>query len=121
MKERFRLRKPADFRKVFKEGKRFLSPHFVLYMRKNIVQDASLPDRQARIGISLAKRHFKLATRRNRLRRIAKELFKKELSTRFKEYDFVVASRQTYPRSNINEVSKELKYLITKPCLKKYD
>ena len=119
MRERFRLRKPADFRKVFKEGKRFLSPHFVLYMRKNILQDTCLSERSARIGISIAKRHFKLATRRNRLRRVAKELFKKELSARFKEYDFVVTSRQAYPSSNINEVIKEIKYLITKPRLRK--
>ncbi|MEE9500147.1 MAG: ribonuclease P protein component [Candidatus Omnitrophota bacterium] len=108
MKEKFRLRRSADFRKVFKEGKRFLSPHFVLYMRKNIL-------RQARIGVAISKNHFKLATRRNRLRRVAKELFKKELNVCFKGYDFVVTSRRSYPHSNISKVVKELRYLITKP------
>jgi ribonuclease P protein component len=122
MKERFCLRRPGDFRKVFKEGKRFLSPHFVLYMLKGA--ESSLPGKealpsagQARIGISIAKRHFKLATRRNRLRRIAKEMFKSQLSASFKGYDFVVASRGAHPRSNISEAVKELKHLITKPLL----
>ncbi len=108
MKEKFRLRRSADFRKVFKEGKKFLSPHFILYMRKNIL-------RQARIGVAISKNHFKLATRRNRLRRVAKELFKKELNVCFKGYDFVVTSRRSYPHSNISKVVKELRYLITKP------
>lgn len=114
MKEKCRLRRSADFRKVFKEGKRFLSPHFVLYMHKNILRQACLTGRQARIGIAISKTHFKLATRRNRLRRVMKELFKKELSACFKGYDFVVASRRAYHHSNINKVVKELKYLITK-------
>ncbi|UCD54662.1 MAG: ribonuclease P protein component [Candidatus Omnitrophota bacterium] len=119
MKEKFRLRKSEDFRKVFKEGKKFLSPHFILYIHNNILRQTA-DDKQAclrgaRIGISISKNHFKLATRRNRLRRIAKELFRKELSARFKGYDFVVTSRRAHPRSNINKVVKELKYLITNP------
>ena len=112
MKKRFCLRRPGEFRKVFKEGKRFLSPHFVLYVLKGV--ENSLP---ARIGISIAKRHFKLATRRNRLRRIAKELFKSKLSASFKGYDFVVASRSAYPSSNTSEAAKELKHLMPKPLL----
>ena len=126
MKEKLCLRRSADFRKVFKEGEKFLSPHFILYAHKNILRQACLTGRQApldskhltgqaRIGISISKNHFKLATRRNRLRRIVKESFKKELSTCFKGYDFVVSSRRAYPHSNISKVIKELKYLITKP------
>lgn len=114
-----RLRKPADFKKVFRGGKRFSSPHFALYMYKDALDKACLPDRQAgrqaRIGISISKRHFKLATRRNRLRRIAKEWFKRELSPSFKGYDFVVASRRAFPGSNINEAVREMKQLITNP------
>jgi len=115
MKEKLCLRRSSDFRKVFKEGKKFLSPHFILYAHKNILRQAGLAGRQARIGISISKNHFKLATRRNRLRRIVKESFKKELGAYFKGYDFVVSSRRAYPHSNISKVIKELKYLITKP------
>ncbi len=101
------LREAIDFRKAFKEGKRFLSPHFALYIRKNAVL-------QARIGISISKRHFKLATRRNRLRRVAKELFREKVTPRFEGYDFVVASRAKVLKANNNEAANELKQLISR-------
>jgi len=65
-----------------------------------------------RVGVSLAKRHFKLATGRNRLRRIAKELFRTEINPRASGYDFVVASRPSRFRSTPGEAAKELKQLI---------
>ena len=107
MEKRLRLQRSTDFKKVFKEGKRFPSPHFVLYIRKN-----ALP--QARLGVSISKSHFKLATRRNRLRRIARELFRKDISRDFKGYDFVIASKRNYPSRDMREAIKELKALLGK-------
>lgn len=105
MKKEFRLKKSIDFKKTFKEGRRFLSPHFVLYMRKNALKIA-------RLGVAISKKHFKLATRRNRLRRIAKELFRQEASHELKGYDIVVASRAGCAKSNINEAINGLKRLL---------
>ena len=105
MGKELRLRRRADFKKAYKEGTRFLSPRFVLYMREN-----TLP--QARIGISISKSHVKLATRRNRLRRIAKEVFREEMSRPFSGYDFVIASRRNCPNTNITEAVTELKKLL---------
>lgn len=99
------LRRPLDFKKALKEGRRFLSPSFVLYMRKNALS-------QARFGISISKIHFKLATRRNRLRRIAKEMFKKDLNPCLRGYDLVVASRANAREADFNESIKELKQLM---------
>lgn len=99
------LRKPADFKKAFKEGKRFLSPHFVLYRR-----ESGLP--AARIGISIAKKHSKLATRRNRLRRIAREVFRTEVCLHSGGSDFVLASRSPWPDTNVKAVAKEVKSLL---------
>ncbi|NQU95697.1 MAG: ribonuclease P protein component [Candidatus Omnitrophica bacterium] len=101
------LRKPADFKKVFKEGKRLLSPRFVLYVRDN-----ALP--QARVGISIAKIHFKLATRRNQLRRAAKETIRQEAGRFIKGCDLVVTSRASTLKPDINESIVELKELIRK-------
>lgn len=107
MKKETRLRKASDFKKVFREGRRFLSPHFVLYMREN-----ALPE--ARLGVSISKTHFKLATRRNKLRRIAKEAFRREISPRLKGRDFVVASRAGFlSKPHINEAINELKRLLS--------
>ena len=105
MKREESLKKPADFKKVFKEGKRFLAPCFVLYMRKTA-------GAEIRLGVSISKSHFKLATRRNRLRRVAKEMFKKEVAPRLAGYDFVITSRAGCGKWVIGEAVKDLKRLI---------
>jgi ribonuclease P protein component len=92
-----------DFRKAYREGRRYLSPSFVLYARKN-----DLP--QTRIGVAISKAHFKLATKRNRLRRVAKELFRNEIIPRVTGYDFIVSSRAA--GRNVREALVELKDLI---------
>lgn len=105
MRKELRLKKPSEFKVIFKEGKRFFSPHFVLFMR-----NSGLP--AARLGVSISKRHFKLATTRNRLRRVAKEFFREEISPNFKGCDFVIASKANFPHKNVNDIAKEVKNLI---------
>jgi len=99
-----RIKKTLDFKKAYKEGKRFLSPRFVLYVRPNGLS-------HARIGVSIAKRHFKLATKRNRLRRVAQELFRTKKAARVSGFDFVIASRGRREQ-DINEAVRELRSLI---------
>lgn len=106
MKKKFRLKKTPEFKKVYKEGKRFVSPRFVLYMR-----ESTLPD--SRLGVSLSKSHFKLATRRNRLRRVTKELFKEKIFPFLKGYDFVLASRGGSQKAKQDTVENDLKRFIS--------
>jgi len=99
---------------VFKEGRRITSPHFALYIKEN-----QLPT--ARLGVSVAKIHFKLATRRNKIRRKAREHFRKESGRAYKGYDFVLASKAAHPGSNIRLALRELKDLflrVKNTCLK---
>ena len=105
MRKESRLRNPLDFRKAFREGKRFKSPHFALYIRRNSLVEG-------RFGVSFSKAHCKLATRRNRLRRIAKEEFRNNVAPGFKGYDFAVASRASYRHLDIEKIAGELKQLI---------
>lgn len=105
MRKEFRLRKQSDFKAAYKKGKRSLSPCFVLYIHKN-----SLP--LSRVGVSISKRHFKLATQRARLKRVAKELFRKKINPVSAGYDFVLASRAACRGKHINEAAKEIKCLI---------
>jgi len=108
MKKEQRLRKPADFRKTYKEGRRFVSPNFVLYVRPN-----GLP--YARVGVSIKKSHFKLATKRNRLRRVAKESFRKDMIVRGRGYDFVAASRVGRRGPDMKQAARELRGLVSHP------
>lgn len=101
------LVKASDFRRTFREGKRFSSPHFVLYIREN-----GLP--ASRIGISIAKAHFRLATRRNKLRRVAKERFRQKPDVHSKGYDVVVASKARYHDKNLKEALNELADIFNK-------
>jgi ribonuclease P protein component len=101
MKNRsLRLNKPSEFRQIFKEGRRFISPHFVLYVRENALGGP-------RIGVSVSKSHFKLATRRNRIRRVVKELLKKSQGN----CDFVLASKAGCPGGNIKKALNEIRDL----------
>jgi ribonuclease P protein component len=101
------LKKTSDFRQIFKEGKRFTSPHFVLYMRRSAAP-------RARIGFSISKEHFKLATRRNKIRRVAKELFRTRGAC-LAGHDFVIASRARCPGADIKKALAEIKNLIAGP------
>lgn len=112
MRKESRLRAPSDFRKTYKEGKRVLSPHFVLYIRENSLA-------KARIGVAIAKKHFNLAINRNRLRRVAKELFRKKPAACFEGCDIVVASRRTLLKPNMNEAEKELRKILLTQILHK--
>jgi len=106
MRKNLRLKKPSDFKKTFKEGKRRLAPHFVVYRRENTLSCL-------RVGVSISKRHFKHATKRNRLRRVATELFRTEISPHLRSgYDFVVTSRASRDQATFNKKVDELKNLI---------
>ncbi|MFH1594680.1 MAG: ribonuclease P protein component [Candidatus Omnitrophota bacterium] len=108
MPKHLSLKNSSDFARVFKKGKRFLSERFVLY-----VCDNSLPE--SRFGVSIAKIHFKQATRRNRLRRVAKETFRvKVIPVLTKGYDCVLASRASRLPRDIKEACKEIRDLLTR-------
>lgn len=106
MEKEKRLKKTPDFKKAFREGKRFLSPHFVLYIHKNSL---TFP----RLGVSISKGHFKFATRRNRLRRVATGVFRTQINPDLSGYDFVVASRRNTPGISIKQATEELRELLS--------
>jgi len=110
MRKKYSLKKPDDFKNVFKKGKRLIEPYFVLYTLKN-----ALPE--SRLGVSIAKAHFKLATRRNRLRRVARELFRKTIFPSIKGHDFVLTSRAGYSKPDLKEALINIKRLIARTSL----
>lgn len=64
-----RLRQSAEFRAVFANGRKFVSPGFVV-----IAAEGSAG--QARLGLALAKRRIARAVERNRVKRVLRESFR---------------------------------------------
>ena len=64
-----KLLKPFEFAAVLKDGKRYVGKYVVLAVRRS-------PQRLARLGLAIAKKHAKLAGDRNQIKRIARESFR---------------------------------------------
>ncbi|AKI98053.1 ribonuclease P protein component [Kosmotoga pacifica] len=86
LKKEERLRKKADFDRVFRYGDAIQDPFFVVIYIKN-----GLPF--SRIGISVRKK-FGKAHVRNRLRRLVKEIFRRHKAVFPKGYDILFIARK---------------------------
>ena len=75
----FRLKKQADFQKLFKTGKRAFSPSLTMIYRQA---------EKLTMGISVGKRHGK-SVKRNRIKRLIREAFRAENNGLKKQYRFV--------------------------------
>ena len=76
-----RLRSQPEFQRVF-QGKRLGSREFVLYYRSAPI---------AKLGIIISKKNVKLATRRNRIKRVVREWYR--LNDRPEQELIVIANR----------------------------
>lgn len=64
-----RLRKPKDFKKSKNHQRLSQNPYFVIYYKKSETG-------QARIGVIVSKANVRLAASRNRIKRVAREVFR---------------------------------------------
>ena len=62
----YRLKKQADFQKLFQKGKRVFSPSLTMLYR---------PAQKMTMGISIGKKHGK-SVQRNRIKRLIREAFR---------------------------------------------
>ena len=83
-----RLKKQADFERLFHKGKRAFSPSLTLIYR---------PSDSMRMGISIGKRHGK-SVKRNRIKRLIREAFAKTQGEMKGTYSFVIIPKvnETY-------------------------
>jgi ribonuclease P protein component len=80
-----KMNRPGDFSRVFRQGKRIGGDGLTILTVKNTVG-------YPRLGLAVAKKHLKLASQRNRLKRIVRESFRQHQSV-FSNLDIVVLSR----------------------------
>lgn len=95
-----RLHKEAEFLAAF-SVKPQCSEHFFLYVKKN-------NQKQARLGLVTGKRFCKHAVRRNLIKRIAREIFRKN-SVSLPAVDILVRLRKDFDKKNKILSYQELK------------
>lgn len=102
----YRLKKQADFQRLFKKGGRGFSPSLtVIYS----------PSDTMRMGISVGKRHGK-SVQRNRIKRLLREAFRAVVGEMHGTYAFVLVPKvgETY---SLAEYKKHLQWIIRKEKL----
>lgn len=100
-----RLRKKRDFKLASDEGQRCVLRRIVIIYRKN-------PGKAARLGLSVSK-ELGNAIRRNRLKRMIREYFRKEKS-RFIGFDLHVIVRPPRQKSLLDLVEDEVLLDLTR-------
>lgn len=101
-----RIKKQADFQKLFKKGKRAFTPSFTMVYT---------PSEQMRMGISIGKKHGK-SVQRNRIKRLLREAFRLTQGEMKGTYSIVLIPkvREEY---SFETFEKHLKCMIKKEKL----
>ena len=101
-----RLKKQADFQKLFHKGKRAFSPSLTVVYT---------PSEKTRMGIFVGKRHGK-SVQRNRIKRLLRESFRRTQGDMKGNYSFVlipkVCDKYTY-----ETFERHLRWIIKKENL----
>lgn len=90
------MNRPGDFTRVFREGQRTGGGGLTVLTVKNTVD-------HPRLGLAIAKKHIRLATDRNRIKRIIRESFRLNQSA-FSNIDIVVLSRPGLTRREDTQI-----------------
>ena len=102
----YRLKKQADFQKLFGRGKRAFSPSLTLLYR---------PSEKPIMGISLGKKHGK-AVQRNRIKRLLREAYRAEFGAMKGTYSVVLIPKVADEYS-LKTYRAHLKWMIEKEKL----
>jgi ribonuclease P protein component len=100
-----KLRKNAEFKRVYREGRSLATKTTVLVYKKN-------KEAYNRLGISISKKVGKSVTR-HRLKRRYKEAYRSLEHVLKKGYDFVIIARKGADRLTYAEAVRDLQRLIS--------
>ena len=106
LKKEYRLRKNADFRKVYRSAKSVSSRYLVLYPKANKGDGI-------RIGFSISKKVGK-ANVRNYYKRRLREIVRHNLQHIKPGYDLIILTRVPVTELGYHELEKNVKYLFLK-------
>ena len=94
------MNNPRDYSRVFRQAKRVSGTGLTILTVDNSVG-------HPRLGLAIAKKHIKLANRRNRLKRIIRESFRQHQSD-FSNIDIVVLTRPDITKRDSAELWQAL-------------
>ena len=102
----YRLKKQADFQRLFQKGKRGFSPSLTILYR---------PADKTTMGISVGKKHGK-SVQRNRIKRLLREAFRAAQSEMKGSYSIVILPKVAEEYS-LETFIKHLQWIIRKEKL----
>ena len=80
--EKYRLKRPSDFQEVFKTATRYADKKFLVLARNNDMEIA-------RLGLAVSAKRIRTAVRRNKVKRLIRESFRRNRD-RLRGLDIVV-------------------------------
>ncbi len=95
-----RIRKRRDYLSIYRQGERLYSEHFIVVVRRN-------QDGVKRLGITASKKVGN-AARRNRVKRLIREFFRRNKRIFRDSQDMVVIAKRAVPRLSYDDVCGEL-------------
>jgi len=107
------IKASRDFKKTIKEGRINKSPHFVFYSTLR-EPTRSMAGGSARLGISVSRASVPLASRRNRIKRVLREAWRKKDINKKSPKEIVVIVRRGTERLKNEEITKEVTSALNK-------
>lgn len=108
--KKYKLRKNAEFRVVYRRGKSFSNELLVLYMYKNY------KNKDSRFGISVSKKVGKSVVR-SRVKRLIRENVRLRYNSIKEGYDCVIIARNPAKDKDYHLIEKSLLNLLEKAGL----
>lgn len=113
LKKREKLRRFGEFREIYIGGRRLSGPHLTMFFKPNQLT-------HNRLGLSVAKKRFKLSTCRHNIQRCLREVYRLNKMRFLPGYDLVIsAHRFNEDKIRLEDIKKELLSLAQKAGLLK--